>query len=121
MDALILCGGFATRLEPITLFVPKPLLPVGDRPILDHIMDSIAALGIERIVLSTNKKFGGQFRYWAENRMASGFKAKIEIVVEPTIPSWGKIWRNKRSRLHGRVCEVEKRPADNCRGQFLCL
>lgn len=85
MDALILCGGFATRLEPITLFVPKPLLPVGDRPILDHIMDSIAALGIERIVLSTNKKFGGQFRYWAENRMASGFKAKIEIVVEPTM------------------------------------
>lgn len=80
-----MCGGFATRLEPITLFVPKPLLPIGGRPILDHIVDSIAALGVDRIVLSTNKKFGNQFKYWSENKMASGLKAKIEIVVEPTM------------------------------------
>ncbi len=85
MDALILCGGFATRLEPITLFVPKPLLPVGGRPILDHILDGVAGLGVSRIVLSTNKKFSDQFKYWAENKAASGFKIPIEIVVEPTM------------------------------------
>lgn len=85
MDALILCGGFATRLEPITLFVPKPLLPVEGRPILDHIMDGVASLGVDRIVLSTNKKFGDQFNYWATNKKASGFKTPIEIVVEPTM------------------------------------
>lgn len=85
MDALILCGGFATRLEPITLFVPKPLLPIGGRPILDHIIGGVESLGVNRIVLSTNKKFGDQFKYWADNKSASGFKTPIEIVVEPTM------------------------------------
>ena len=85
LDVLILCGGFATRLEPITLFVPKPLLPVGGKPILDHIIDGVAGLGVNRIVLSTNKKFSDQFKYWAENKTASGFKMPIEIVVEPTM------------------------------------
>ena len=80
-----MCGGFATRLEPITLFVPKPLLPIGGRPILDHIMDSVAALGVERIVLSTNRKFNNQFEYWAKNKMAAGFGKTIEIVDEPTM------------------------------------
>ncbi len=85
MDAVILCGGFATRLEPITLFVPKPLLPIAGKPILDHIVDNVMALGAERIILSTNMKFSSQFKYWAENKMASGFKEKIEIVVEPSM------------------------------------
>lgn len=85
MDALILCGGFATRLEPITLFVPKPLLPIGGRPILDRIVDGVAALGVERIVLSTNRKFNSQFEYWAGNKMANGFGKKIEIVDEPSM------------------------------------
>lgn len=85
LDALILCGGFATRLEPITLFVPKPLLPVGGRPILDYIADSVEAIGVDRIILSTNKKFCDQFKYWAGNREASGSGKKIRIVVEPTM------------------------------------
>jgi len=38
MDALVLCGGFAKRLEPITLFVPNPLLPIGGKPIIDYIV-----------------------------------------------------------------------------------
>lgn len=85
LDALILCGGFATRLEPITLFVPKPLLSIDGRPILDHIVDSVAAVGAERIVLSTNKKFSSQFKYWIKNKVASGFRIPIEMVVEPTM------------------------------------
>ncbi len=85
MDAIILCGGFATRLEPITLFVPKPLLPIAGRPILDYIIDNVVEAGADRIVLSTNKKFSDQFKYWAANKAASGFSNKIEIVVEPTM------------------------------------
>ncbi|MHB1829845.1 MAG: nucleotidyltransferase family protein [Candidatus Micrarchaeaceae archaeon] len=85
MDALILCGGFATRLEPLTLFVPKPLLPIGGKPILDHIIDSVVDLGADRIVLSTNMKFRDQFDYWVENKRASGFGKRIEIVAEPSM------------------------------------
>ncbi len=85
LDSLILCGGFATRLEPITLFVPKPLLPIAGKPIIDHILDSVVAAGAEDIVLSTNRKFADQFSYWMSNKRASGFTHKMEIVVEPTM------------------------------------
>lgn len=92
MDALILCGGFATRLEPITLYVPKPLLPIGGRPILDNIADDVAkAPDVERIIVSANKKFEGQFRYWAENKMASGFGKKLELLIEPTMDHGNKL------------------------------
>ncbi len=83
MDALILCGGFATRLEPITLFVPKPLLPIHGKPIVDHIVDGIEELEINRYVLSTNRKFSDQFDYWKSNRKNPG--DRIEIVVEPSM------------------------------------
>ncbi len=83
MEAIILCGGFATRLEPITYFVPKPLLPVNGRPILDYIMESINGLGLKRITISANKKFADQFALWVER---SGYKNSMELrlVVEPT-------------------------------------
>lgn len=91
MDVLILCGGFATRLEPITLFVPKPLLPIGGKPILDYIVDDLEKSKIDRIIISTNKKFENQFEYWAKMRMASGLKKKIELVVEPAMENGNKL------------------------------
>ena len=36
VKAVILTGGLGTRLQPYTLFVPKPMLPLGDRPLLEH-------------------------------------------------------------------------------------
>ena len=72
MDALILCGGFATRLEPITLFVPKPLLPIRGRPILDYILENVTRNGVNRIVVSTNRKFADQFTYWKTHRENMG-------------------------------------------------
>lgn len=83
LDAVILCGGFATRLEPITFFVPKPLLPIKGKPILDHILASISGFSINRVVLSTNRKFSDQFEYWTANKSALG--GKIELVVEPSM------------------------------------
>ena len=50
MEAIILCGGFATRLEPISLYIPKPLLPVGGRPIIDYIVDSLTDIGIKYLL-----------------------------------------------------------------------
>lgn len=90
MEALVLCGGFATRLEPITLFVPKPLLPIGGRPILDYIVEDLETTDITRIVISTNKKFEDQFRYWIKTKKASGFKKELDIVVEPPLNNGDK-------------------------------
>ncbi len=85
MDALILCGGFATRLEPITLFVPKPLLPIRGRPILDHILENVLRNGVDRVVISTNSKFADQFEYWKALRESSGLVKRMDMVIEPTM------------------------------------
>ncbi len=84
MESLILCGGYAKRLEPITEFIPKPLLFVNGKPVLDHIVSKVDALGIDRKVISTNRRFKGQFDYWLESRKNSGLKS-IELISEPTI------------------------------------
>jgi len=41
MKVLFLCAGYATRLYPLTLNKPKPLLPVGGRPILDYLLEKV--------------------------------------------------------------------------------
>ena len=52
MRAVILAGGKGTRLRPYTTVLPKPLVPVGDRPILEIIIRQLARAGFERIDLS---------------------------------------------------------------------
>ena len=54
--ALILAGGPGTRMRPITHEIPKPLLPVHDRPVLEHNMDLFKKYGIKNIILAINRK-----------------------------------------------------------------
>lgn len=51
MRAVILAGGFGTRLRPYTTVIPKPLVPVGDRPILEHIILNLARHGVTDVDL----------------------------------------------------------------------
>ena len=51
---VIMAGGRGSRLDPITRIVPKPLLPVGDKPMLELIMESFAACGFSEFLLSIN-------------------------------------------------------------------
>jgi glucose-1-phosphate thymidylyltransferase len=69
MNAIILAAGYATRLRPLTDTRAKELLPVGGRPIIDRIVDSIAAVGeIEAVHVVTNSRKADQFHAWAEGR-----------------------------------------------------
>src|SRR4029450_392202 len=52
MKAVILAGGEGTRLRPLTLSVPKPVVPVVDRPFLRHQLDLLATVGVTGIVFS---------------------------------------------------------------------
>src|SRR3989339_1992739 len=54
--ALILAGGPGTRMRPITHEIPKPLLPVHDRPVLEHNMDLFKKYGIKNIILAIGYK-----------------------------------------------------------------
>lgn len=52
MDAVILAGGRGTRLKPFTMTIPKPLLPLGDVPIVEVVIRQLAAAGFGRVVLT---------------------------------------------------------------------
>ena len=51
--AVVLAGGLGTRLRPYTVVLPKPLLPIGDRPVLDIVMRQLKAQGFDRVTIAT--------------------------------------------------------------------
>jgi NDP-sugar pyrophosphorylase family protein len=52
--AVLLAGGLGTRLRPYTFALPKPLMPIGEKPILEHIITQLARHGIKRHILAVN-------------------------------------------------------------------
>ena len=77
MKTIILAGGYATRLLPITEDRPKPLLPVAGRPIIEYIFASGSLPG--RPIVSTNRRFVSQLETW---QAKSGWD--VELVAEET-------------------------------------
>lgn len=72
MKLLILAAGYATRLHPLTLTQPKPLLPVAGKPMVDHVLDNLKDMaGLDRVLVVTNAKFASQFESWAEAKRSS--------------------------------------------------
>ena len=69
LKVIILCAGYATRLYPLTENMPKPLLPVGNKPILEWILERVQKVhGVEAVYLVSNQKFAGHFETWAASK-----------------------------------------------------
>jgi len=66
--AVVPVAGLATRLRPLSRGVPKGLLPVAGRPVVQHIVDELAACGIERVVLVTGRGRGAFAAHFADGR-----------------------------------------------------
>jgi glucose-1-phosphate thymidylyltransferase len=80
MNVIILAAGYATRLYPLTLTQPKPLLPVAGKPMIDHVLDNLTPIpGIQRVFIVTNAKFAGHFQKWADDYRAR--KARIDFTI----------------------------------------
>ncbi len=75
MDVVIMAGGYATRLWPVTMTKAKPLLPVGKDTIIDHVYRKVRKFG--KVYVSTNKRFEEDFKRWAECK-------DVELIVENT-------------------------------------
>ena len=81
MKAVILAGGLGTRLQPYTTFLPKLMLPLGEKPILEHLIDWTRKNGVKSVVLCVSylrktiedyfedgKRFGVSIEYAVSNR-----------------------------------------------------
>nr|WP_057140554.1 NDP-sugar synthase [Mycobacterium tuberculosis] len=79
VDAVVLVGGKGTRLRPLTLSAPKPMLPTAGLPFLTHLLSRIAAAGIEHVILGTSYK---PAVFEAEFGDGSALGLQIEYVTE---------------------------------------
>ena len=80
MKCLILAAGYATRLYPLTENFPKPLLKVGEKTILDWLIDDIDAIGsVDEYVVISNHKFANHFEDWAKTK-----EQKVTVVDDGT-------------------------------------
>lgn len=68
--ALILAGGKGTRLYPVTLEIPKLLLPVGRKPILNYGVDHFLSYGIKDIAILIGEEFAEDFEWWRKRYYA---------------------------------------------------
>jgi len=106
LSAVIMAGGFGTRLLPLTEQLPKPMLPVGDRPLLERTIERLREAGIHRVNITTHylseqivnhfgdgRAFGVEMNYVTEDRplgTAGGLKL-MEALDEPLLVMNGDI------------------------------
>ncbi|MBQ4284566.1 MAG: NTP transferase domain-containing protein [Lachnospira sp.] len=74
--AIILSGGLGIRLKPFTNIMPKPLLPVGEKAILEIQIETLKKFGFERIIMATNYK-----SEYIENFFGDGSRYGIELII----------------------------------------
>lgn len=79
MNSIILAGGYATRLWPITKEKAKPLLPLRGKPILSHILDELEDIDeMEKIYITTNERFQESFQEYLGTRNQDLYELIIE-------------------------------------------
>jgi glucose-1-phosphate thymidylyltransferase len=74
VKAIVLAGGYATRLYPLTLDRPKHLLEVGGRPILELLLERLPLAELDAVYVVTNAKFADRFSEWARSY-------RVDVVV----------------------------------------
>ena len=82
MIAILLCAGYATRLNPITRDFPKHLLPLAGRPVIDYILEQIFDLrDIREVHVVTNAKFFHTFENWQQKWSKKMGREKVKIKI----------------------------------------
>lgn len=106
LQAVIMAGGFGTRLRPLTEDLPKPMLPVGDRPLMELIIEQLRQTGIRRVSITTHyltdkieehfgdgHDFGVEINYVTEERPlgTAGALSLMDVPEEPLLVINGDI------------------------------
>jgi mannose-1-phosphate guanylyltransferase len=101
VKAVVLVGGEGTRLRPLTLTAPKQMLPVGGRPMIERVVEGLAAHGIDEVVLSLGYRPDAFLHAYPDGKCAG---VKLHYAVEPEpLDTAGAI---AFAALHARVHET---------------
>ena len=103
IQAVILAGGLGTRLRPYTFLLPKPMLPVGTKPILEHIIDWLKESGVREVVVST-----GYLGRMVEEYFRDGSQLGVKVDYARA---------NRPLGIAGQLKAAEGK----VRGRFICL
>lgn len=85
MKALLLAGGLGTRLHPVTEHIPKCLVPINGRPLLDYWIENLCKAGVDQFLINMSYLFE-QVIQWREE---SPFKEKITLIYEEELLNTG--------------------------------
>ena len=91
MKAMILAAGLGTRLRPLTLKKPKPLMPVANRPMIDRVIEYLRQYGVEEFIVNAHHHSGQVAAHLDGGRP---FGVKIEVRVEARILGTGGAIKN---------------------------
>jgi glucose-1-phosphate cytidylyltransferase len=123
MQAVILCGGKGTRIRDVAKDIPKPMIPIGDRPILWHIMKSHASYGIRDFILCLGYKSWAIKQYFLDYHLAHSditlnlsSRGEREIHDAAATEDWKVtlVETGLESMTGGRVKRIEKYLKDDC-------
>ncbi|MDQ1520785.1 MAG: mannose-phosphate guanylyltransferase, partial [Actinomycetota bacterium] len=82
MKAVVLVGGEGTRLRPITLTTPKPLLPIANQPFIERQLEWLAQHGVDEIVLSLRYRSDAFESHFPDGRY-NGVRLHYKVEDEP--------------------------------------
>jgi NDP-sugar pyrophosphorylase family protein len=92
MKAMILAAGVGSRLDPLTRILPKPLVPIVNRPVIEHIIDQLKTNGIGEIMV--NLHYLGEV---IQERLGDGSKYGVKLKYAQEDRLWGDAGSVKRS------------------------
>tara|TARA_B100001540_G_C15711962_1_gene598978 strand:- start:77 stop:841 length:765 start_codon:yes stop_codon:yes gene_type:complete len=108
--AIILAGGFGTRLGEFTQFSPKPMIKIGNKPILKHIIDLYSSYGVEEFYIALGYKSEVIVNYFLKNfKKKTIIKSKLfnKIVIDKNI-TINLIFTGKNTMTGGRLLRLKK-------------
>ncbi len=92
MKVLILAAGYATRLYPLTLTQPKPLLDVAGKPMVEYVLDHLTPVGgVDHVYVVTNAKFAGHFQRWADDYRKRNPELQFTVVNDGSTDDSNKL------------------------------
>lgn len=88
MDSIVLAGGFARRMLPLTKNKPKQLLKVAGEPMLTHVLRALEKISPDRVIISVNSYFSNHFKEFIDDYDG---RLKLELFVESSVSEEEKL------------------------------